>query len=75
MAGVQYRRALYNAAFAPRYGAGCMELRQLLELLVYTVFLLVLMPLLLLWAGRFAKYCSEHRPGWIGFPAEKLDDA
>jgi hypothetical protein len=52
-----------------------MELRQLLELLVYTVFLLVLMPLLLLWAGRFAKYCSEHRPGWIGFPAEKLDDA
>jgi hypothetical protein len=47
------------------------ELWQLLELLIYTVLLLVLMPLLLLWAGRFAKYCSEHRPGGIGFPADK----
>jgi len=29
------------------------------------------MPLLLLWAGQFAKYCSRHKPGWIGFPDAK----
>jgi len=43
----------------------------LLELFVYILFLLVLMPLLLLCAGRFAKYCSQHKPGWIGFPEAK----
>ncbi len=43
----------------------------MLELLGYVLFLLILMPLLLLWAGQFAKYCSQHKPGWIGFPEAK----
>jgi len=44
---------------------------QLLKLFVYILVLLVLMPLLLLCAGRFAKYCSQKKPGWIGFPEAK----
>jgi len=44
----------------------------LLTLCAYILFLLVLVPLLLLWAGQFAKYCSQHKPGWIGFPDAKL---
>jgi len=47
----------------------------LLELLIYSLFLLILMPLLLLWAGQFAKYCSHRKPRWIGFPTEKLPEA
>jgi hypothetical protein len=50
---------------------GC---RQLLELFVYILFLLVFMPLLLLWAGRFAKYCSRRKPGWIGFPEKQTGE-
>jgi hypothetical protein len=46
----------------------------LLELFVYILFLLVLMPLLLLWAGQFAKYCSRHKPGWIGFSEEQTGE-
>jgi hypothetical protein len=30
------------------------------------------MPLLLLGAGQFAKYCSRHKPSWIDFPSENL---
>jgi len=43
----------------------------MLGLFVYVLFLLVLMPLLLFWAGKFAKYCSQRKPDWIGFPVEK----
>jgi len=43
----------------------------LLALLVYTLLLLVVMPLLLLGAGKFAKYCSPNKPGWIGIASEK----
>jgi len=32
------------------------------------------MPLLLLWAGRFAKYCSRRKPGWIGFPEKQTGE-
>jgi hypothetical protein len=42
----------------------------LLELLVY-IFFLVLMPLLLLWAGRFAKYSAQHKASRIGVPEAK----
>jgi hypothetical protein len=44
---------------------------RLLELSVYTLFLLVVMPLLLLGAGKLVKYCTQNKPGWIGFPSEK----
>jgi len=43
----------------------------LLALLVYTLLLLVVMPLLLFGAGKFAKYCSPNKPGWIGIASEK----
>jgi hypothetical protein len=44
----------------------------LLALLAYAFFLLVLMPLLLLWSGQFAKYCSRRKRIWIGLSSEKL---
>ncbi len=47
---------------------GC---RHLLELFVYIFVLLVLMPLLLIWAGRFAKYSAQQKTGRIGFPEAK----
>lgn len=36
---------------------------QLVELLSYALVLLVVMPFLLFWAGRFAKYCARRQPG------------
>jgi len=38
-----------------------------LGLFIYAVFLLVGMPVLLLWSAKFAKYFLEHKPGWSGF--------
>jgi len=43
----------------------------LLGLFIYTVLLLVVMPLLLLWSAKFAKYCLEHKLGWFGFASDK----
>jgi len=53
---------LCKSAFAPKYMAGYMGCRKLLELLAFVVVLLVLMPLLLLWVGKFAKYCAPGLP-------------
>ncbi len=43
----------------------------MLELLVYTVLLLVVMPLLLLGAGRFAKYCSPRKQDRTGLQSDE----
>jgi len=39
-----------------------------LALLVYTLLLLVVMPLLLLWVGKFALYGARRKPRPVGFP-------
>jgi hypothetical protein len=45
-----------------------MGLWQMLGLFAYIIFLLVFMPILLLWSGKFAKYCAQRKPDVIGFP-------
>ncbi len=41
---------------------------------VVVILLLVVMPLLLLGAGRLATYSVKKKPGWIGFPVATPTD-